>query len=313
MKLVFWGSSGFSIPSLELLYRSHTIAAVVTNPDKPAGRHGELHQTPVKQFASDHGIPCLQPASLKDGALREPLAEISPDLSVIVSYGRIIPDDLIYLPKHHSVNLHASLLPKYRGASPIQSALLHGDTITGNTVQFITKELDKGDIILSEETSILPDDTCESLSEKLAASGAELLLRAVEGIDHGDIRRTPQDDSLATFCSIIKREDGYISFADETAGEIMNKYRAYYPWPGIYTDYHDEKSEKQIRVSFTKIGFNDKILGAPGTVLKAGKEGLIIGCKKNSITVETIKPAGKSEMNAAAFINGYRPVTGLLF
>ncbi|NPV00403.1 MAG: methionyl-tRNA formyltransferase [Brevinematales bacterium] len=313
MRLVFWGSSGFSVPSLELLSRSHTIAAVVTNPDKPVGRHGELHPTPVKTFAIEHGIPCLQPATLRDGALNTPLAEISPDLSVIVSYGRIIPEDLIYLPKHHSVNLHASLLPKYRGASPIQSALLHGETVTGNTVQFITKELDKGDIILREETLIQPDDTYAALSEKLAAGGAKLLLRAVEGIGNGNVSRTPQDDSLASYCSIIRREDGYIRFADETAGDIMNKFRAYFPWPGIYTDFHDEKSRKLIRVSFTKIGINDKILGAPGTVLKAGKDGLIIGCKENSISVETVKPAGKNEMNAAAFVNGYRPGIGLLF
>jgi len=305
MRIVFWGSSDFSLPSLTALYGRHQISAIVTQPDHCIGRgNKEYHRTPMKLF---------QPETLKDGALLTHLTELAPDLSVIVSYGKIIPDSLIYLPKYHTINLHASLLPKYRGASPIQYALLHGDTVTGNTVQFITKELDKGDIIVNEQIPIEPGDDYLTLTDKLGHSGAGLLLRALEQIESGNCPRIPQEHSEATYCKIIRREDGLVRFEDETAETVYGKSRAFHPWPGIFCDYVEPHSRKQIRVSFTKIAIDDKILGQKGTVLKADREGLVIGCKEKSIRVEAIKPAGKSEMSASAFINGYKPVPGKVF
>ncbi len=314
MRIIFWGSSDFSLPSLQALFEHHTIAAVVTQPDKPYGRGlKQIHQTPMKEFAVKHDIPVFQPYSLKKVDILPDLAKLDPDLSVIVSYGKILPDSYITLPRYESINLHASLLPAYRGASPIQWALLQGEKQTGNTVQFITSELDAGDIIGAEKLNIYELDDFFSLSERLARSGADLLLRCVTEIANKTALRVHQDHNQATYSRIIHKNDGQVDFSTETAQEIWNKYRAFISWPGLNGIYHDLDHSHELPVSFTKIMRDDTISGVPGTIIQADKLGLKIACRQGGIQILEIKPAGKKEMDYKAFMNGHKPRVGQHF
>lgn len=316
MNLVFWGSSDFSIPSLELVYQKHNVLAVVTNPDACCGRGlKDIVSTPVKKFAIEKSIPVLQPCNLKDKEFIDNLFSFNADIYVIVSYGMIIPEEIIFHPKHHSINLHASLLPKYRGASPIQYALLNGDEITGNTVQFITKELDKGDIIIQREVSIEPNDTYIELSKKLALDGADLLLKALQLIEKNNFKRIKQDESLASYTKIIKKENGVINFRQMTAKEIFNKYRAFKLWPTIFGYYRNSKeltTENGIKCIFTNIELTNEN-GEAGKIIQANKKGLIIATKEGSIKINNIKPENKKEMDYISFINGFKPQEGNFF
>lgn len=318
MKIVFWGSSGFSMPSLELLTEQFTVAAVVTNADAACGRGmKEVRMTPVKEFALKKGLPVLQPCDLKDENFKKDIASFGADLFAVVSYGMILPVDVFEMPRYKSVNLHASLLPAYRGASPIQTALVNGDKMTGVTVQFLAKEMDRGDVILSREEKILPEDNYQTLSEKLSRSGAAVLAESVEQIEKGAARRVPQDESKATFTRLIRKEDGKISFIDNTAEEIYNKWRGYIAWPGVYTLYNNSEAANSAAgtgVYLTEIAFFPEQNGTgPGRIVSADKKGLVVSCKSGSIGIRKVKPAGKKEMDAVSFLNGYRPIPGRYF
>lgn len=317
MRIVFWGSSDFSMPCLEALAAHHEVAAVVTNLDKPFGRgQKEIHRTPVKLFALERNIPVLQPLVLKEPAFAEELQALSPELSVIVSYGKIIPEPLLYVPKHSSVNVHASLLPRYRGASPIQAALEAGDTVTGNTVQFVTRAMDKGDVILESRMDILPEDDYLTLWPKLARDGAELLLQAVELIGNGKAMRKPQNEADATYCRLIEKENGLVSFESLTAREIVNRLRAFKHWPGVYTE-RDCMVNGECKLSavfLTEVEAQDAVdAGKPGEVLQADKRGLIVRCREGALKILRLKPAGKKDIDYMSYINGYRPETGKPF
>ncbi|MGC8765821.1 MAG: methionyl-tRNA formyltransferase [Brevinematia bacterium] len=317
MKVVFWGSSDFSVPSLEKLYEKHKVLAVVTNPDTLYGRGmKEVKFTPVKEFALKHNIDVIQPVSLKDRDFQEKLFSYDAEIYVVVSYGMIIPENIIYHPRYKSINLHASLLPKYRGASPIHHALINGDKITGNSIQFITKELDKGDILLQSRVEIGSDETYSELSERLAIDGADLLIKAIGIISTGNFRTTPQDENLASYTHIIKKEDGKINFVDFGAEEIYNRWRAFKKWPGIFTYYKNSKerdvSTEGIKTILTEVKAFD-ISGEKGRILKADRSGFVVACKKGCIQIERIKPENKNEMDFLSFINGYRPVAGNFF
>lgn len=314
MRLLFWGSSDFSLPSLEALYRRYEIAAIITQPDKPFGRGlRQIHKTPMKLFAEERGIPVFQPSSLKKQDILADLQALQPDLSVIVSYGKILPDSYISLPRYHSINLHASLLPAYRGASPIQWALLHGDSITGNSVQFITSELDAGDLIGSQTMPIREDDDYFSLSDRLARSGADLLLQCVHEIDNKTAISIRQDAGHATYSRIIHKNDGLVYFQEETARQIWNRYRAFMAWPGIGTVYHDLEHGHELPVSFTKIRIDDTISGIAGTVVQADKQAFRVAAVDGGVEILEIKPAGKKVMDYRSFINGYKPRVGQHF
>ncbi len=311
MRIVFWGSSDYSLPSLLSLAEHHEICGIVTQPDKPFGRGmKQLHQTPMKQYALQHSIPVLQPVRMKDPELHSALQALEADLFVIVSYGRILPDAIIDMPRYKTINLHASLLPRYRGASPIQWALLNGDEETGNSIQYITAELDAGDIIYYSKVPIHNEDNFVTLSDKLARDGAAIMVKAVDAIAKGKDKRHPQDHSKATFSRIIHKDDALINFELDASRGIWNKYRAFFVWPGIKCTYHDRKNGHEHPVSFTKIQHDDTIQGAPGTILQADKKGLKIACAQGGISVLNIKPAGKKEMDYLAFINGYKPEAG---
>jgi methionyl-tRNA formyltransferase len=321
MNIVFWGSSDFSMPSLERIAAAHTVSAVVTNEDAACGRGmKELKTTPVKKFALDKNIPVLQPCDLKDEKFREELAAIGADLFVVVSYGKILPVSVLEMPRLRSVNLHASLLPKYRGASPIQTALVNGDAVTGVTVQYMSKEMDRGDVLTGRELKVLPEDNYRTLSEKLSVLGAETLLETIRTIGSGTAAAKPQAESEATYSKLIRKEDGKISFIDNTASDIYNKWRGYYVWPGVFTVYCNAEKEPESRGPENLVYLTELVLeGDPeekkeaGKILRADKQGLVVGCKKGSIGIRKIKPSGKKEMDTVSFVNGYRPAVGRYF
>jgi len=314
MKIVFWGSSDFSLSPLVQLSEMAKIVAVVTQPDKRFGRGmKKIHQTPVKLFALEHGISVFQPVSLKTESIYNDLLALSADLFVVVSYGKILPDIYLNMTPHGAINLHASLLPVYRGASPVQTALLNGDSETGNTIQVISPKLDTGDILFQSRVAIGPEETAPELFDKLSKDGAMLLCKAVRAIEKGKITLRPQNEAEAVNCKVIKKCDGNIDFRRETAVKIFNKYRAFYLWPGIRSDFYDHEKQIKHPVSFTKIAINDKISGVPGLILRADKKAFVVACKEAAISILKIKPAGKHEMDFHGFINGYKPKAGQSF
>lgn len=237
MTLIFCGTPQFAVPTLERLRADNfTIELVVTNPDEPSGRRHELTPPPVKVASERAGLRVYQPAKLKDPATVEFLSKFRPDAIVVVAYGHIIPKWMIDLPKHGCINLHGSLLPKYRGAAPIQWALIRGESVTGVTTMKIDPGLDTGDILLKREVIIRDEDTTETLFETLSVLGAELMVETLRGIERGDLQPQPQDNSLATLAPMLKKEDGRIDWKLR-AEEVWGRVRGLRPWPGAYTTF----------------------------------------------------------------------------
>jgi methionyl-tRNA formyltransferase len=238
LNLVFCGTPEFAVPTLEKLVESGlAVRLVLTQPDRPKGRGLEVVASPVKQSALRLGLSLYQPDKIKNSEeLRAKLEQINPDAIIVVGYGRIIPKWMLDLPRFGNINLHASLLPKYRGAAPIQWAIANGETVTGVTTMRINEGLDTGDILLQQELAIANDDTSESLSPKLAAIGAGLMIETLHGLKAGTIHPRQQDDELATLAPILKKEDGRIDFS-RSAQEIHNRFRGFQPWPGAFTTF----------------------------------------------------------------------------
>ncbi|OMH39836.1 methionyl-tRNA formyltransferase [Desulfurobacterium indicum] len=305
LNIVFMGTPDFAVPSLEKLIENEAfnVSLVVTQPDKPAGRGRKLKSPPVKLVAEKYGIPVLQPERVKENEkLFEKLKEIAPDFIVVAAYGKILPKELLEIPKIAPVNVHASLLPKYRGASPIQSALLNGEDKTGVTIMRITEKLDSGDIYIQEETPISIDDTAQTLHDRLAVMGGSLLVRALPLIASGKLKPVPQNDSEATYCAQIKKEDGKIDWRD-TAENIFNKVRAFTPWPSAFTHFNG----KLLKITKTlPVEGQDK----PGIVVDIDREGFYVGTGEGLLKILMVKPEGKREMSAGDFVRGYRLKTG---
>src|SRR5271166_369196 len=238
MLFVFCGTPQFAVPTLERLVEAgHSVPLVVTQPDRPRGRGMEVAVSPVKEAAIRLDIGVVQPAAIKNNAeFRDQLAQIRPDAIIVVGYGRIIPQWMIDLPRLGNLNLHASLLPKYRGAAPIQWAIASGESVTGVTTMRIDGGLDTGDILLQRELPIGAEDTAETLGPKLASIGAELMVETLRGLATGQVRPTPQDHSQATLAPILKKEDGRMAFA-RTANDLFNRLRGFQPWPGAFTTF----------------------------------------------------------------------------
>jgi methionyl-tRNA formyltransferase len=297
----------FAVPPLEALARAgHEIRLVVTQPDRPKGRGMELALSPVKQKALELGLSIAQPEKIKNNSeFRAQLEALAPECIAIVGYGRIVPRWMLDLPKHGNINLHASLLPKYRGAAPIQWAIASGETVTGNTTMRIDEGLDTGDILLQRELPILAEDTSVTLGPRLAAMGAELLVETLAALAEDRLRSTPQDDARATLAPILTREDGRIDFARDTAQTIRNRHRGFQPWPGGFTTFRG----KQLTLHAISV-----YPGAPG--LPAGEvaiagERLLVGCgAASSIAIDELQLEGKRRMQAREFINGYQPKAG---
>jgi methionyl-tRNA formyltransferase len=309
MRLVFCGTPRFAVPTLEKLVEAgHSVPLVVTQPDRP-GRRMEVADTPVKEAAKRLGIDVLQPAAIKNNAeFRDQLAAIAPDAIIVVGYGRIIPQWMIDLPGLGNLNLHASLLPKYRGAAPIQWAIASGESVIGVTTMRIDAGLDTGDILMQRETPIASDDTAVTLVPKLASVGADLMVETLRGIESGQISPIPQNDSQATLAPILTKEDGRMDFA-RSAKDLFNRIRGFQPWPGAYTSFKG----KTVQVHRAAPSENSAAL-SPGHILVEGTR-LFVGCGKNknadtTLELIEIQPEGKRRMSAQEFISGYRPQSG---
>jgi len=310
MILVFCGTPRFAVPTLEKLVEAgHSVPLVVTQPDRPRGRGMEVAVSPVKDAAIRLGIAVLQPSTIKNNAeFRDQLVAIGPDAIIVVGYGRIIPQWMIDLPRLGNLNLHASLLPKYRGAAPIQWAIANGESVTGVTTMRIDAGLDTGDILMQREIPIGPEDTAETLGPKLASFGADLMVETLRGLDNGQVRPTPQDHSQATLAPILKKEDGRMDFT-RTANDLFNRLHGFQPWPGAFTIFRG----KTLQVHRAQ-PLQHAVQLMPGEVAVEGAR-LFVGCGKNkdadtTLELVEIQLEGKRRMSAQEFINGYRPKSG---
>jgi len=304
LSLVFCGTPRFAVPVLDRLAAAgFRIHLVVTQPDRPKGRGLELIHSPVKERALQLELPLSQPEAIKNNAeFRAQLAALKPDAIIVVGYGRIIPQWMLDLPPLGNINLHASLLPKYRGAAPIQWAIARGESVTGVTTMKIDAGLDTGDILLQQELPIAPDDTAETLAPKLAASGADLMVATLESLQSGTIHPRPQDDSQATLAPILKKEDGLIDFS-RPATDIRNRLRGFQPWPGAYSKFRGKNLQVWQAVMI------DQAL--PSAELKVDGEHLFVGCGDNTaLDLLQVQLEGKKRTSAADFIRGYRPAPG---
>jgi methionyl-tRNA formyltransferase len=299
VRLVFCGTPQFAIPALEQLLGSHhSVELVLTQPDRIKGRESEPSPPPVKQLAIRHRVPVLQPEKIKNNLeLRAQLETIQPDAIIVVAYGRIIPDWMLALPRWGNINLHASLLPKYRGAAPIQWAVANGETITGATTMRIDQGLDTGDMLLQRTLSIAPDQTAEDLFPLLAQSGAGLLLETLEGLEAGTVSPVPQDHSRATLAPILQREDALVDF-NRAAGEIYNRWRGFQPWPGAYTFFRGKK------LTLHRLRPAGSTYLSPAE-LTVDHDRLFVGAGNNTLLeLQEVQLEGKKRLPVADFLRG---------
>ena len=304
MKLVFCGTPQFAVPTLEALIQAHEIALVVTQPDRPRGRGLELAPPPVKQTAQKHAVPIEQPDKIKNNSeFRALLESIAASAIVVVGYGRIIPPWMLTLPKYGNINLHGSLLPKYRGAAPIQWAIADGERVSGATTMLLNEGLDTGDILLQRELSIEPDDTAITYGRSLAEVGADLMIETLSGLEKGTIAPRPQDHSRASLAPILKKEDGKADFS-LPAEMIYNRLRGFQPWPGCFTSF---RGKKLAIVASTPI---QEVRNIPSGELLVGEDRLLVGCRESALALIEVQPEGKRKMSIGDFIRGYRPHVG---
>jgi methionyl-tRNA formyltransferase len=304
LNLVFCGTPRFAVPTLcRVVEAGLRVHLVITQPDRPKGRGLEIVSSPVKERALQLGLPVVQPESIKNNKdFQSQLDATKPDAILVVGYGRIIPQWMLDLPPVGNINLHASLLPKYRGAAPIQWAIARGETVTGVTTMRIDAGLDTGDILLQEEVSIAPDDTAETLAPKLAAVGAELTVATLRGLQAGSVHARRQDPAHATLAPILKKEDGLINFS-RPATETLNRMRGFQPWPGAYTKFRG----KNLQV--WKATLAERALQPSD--LKAESEHLFVGCGgSTAIELLELQLEGKKRTSSADFLRGYRPLPG---
>lgn len=302
--LVFCGTPRFAVPTLEaLVHTGFPVRLVVTQPDKPRGRGLALAPSPVKQSALALDLPVMQPETIKNNdEFRTQLTVLKPDAIIVVGYGRIIPQWMIDLPTLGNINLHASLLPKYRGAAPIQWAIARGESTTGVTTMRIDAGLDTGDILLQKEIPIQPTDSAETVAPALAALGANLMVETLRGLQTGTIRPRPQDDEKATLAPILKKEDGRIDFG-RTAQEICNRLRGFQPWPGAFTALRGRN------LHVWNAAASERFV-PPGELL-VDRDLLFVGCGGGTaLALLEVQPEGKKHMAVRDFVHGYRPQTG---
>ena len=305
MKLAFCGTPQFAVPTLEaLIAAGHHVALVLSQPDRPVGRAAEVHATPVKRAAQAHGIPVLQPEKLKNNEdLRAQLTALAPDAIIVVAYGRIIPQWMLDLPRFGCINGHGSLLPRWRGAAPIQWAIASGDTETGVTTMLLNAGLDTGPMLLKRSVAITPQTTAPDLFETLSVLGAELMVATLAGLATGTITPEPQDDSLATLAPILTREDARIDFT-RTASEIDQRFRGFQPWPGAFTTLRGKK----LIVHAMRVAENVRM--SPGTLLLQGEHMLVACGNGSAIVLDAVQMEGKKRMPAGEFMRGFQLVSG---
>ena len=308
MRIVFLGSGGLGRAVLAALLDEgvHDVVSVVSRPDRPAGRHRRLRECPVKELARRRGLPVLECDSLRAEDIVARLRELRPDVMVTADFGIFIPPEVLELPPRGVINVHPSLLPKYRGAAPVQWAIAKGEKTSGVSVLFVTEEMDAGDIILQESVSIGPDETAPELMGRLEVLGAELLLRALHGLEKGKVAVHAQKSSEATFAPRLKKEDGLINWSLEAAA-IHNRIRGFQPWPGCYTSVPGLHGG-MLHVRRSRVEENGG--GRPGEVIEIGRDGPLLGTGRGGLRVLAVQPPGKPVMSAAAFLCGHRVSVG---
>jgi methionyl-tRNA formyltransferase len=309
MNIIFMGSPEFAVPSLEALHASsHQIAAVVTQPDRPSGRKLQVEPSPVKVAAHALGIPVFQPVTTKTPQFLDEIRSFEPDVLIVVAYGEILRPALLGIPQKGAVNLHASLLPKYRGAAPIPWAILNGETVTGVTTMLMDAGMDSGPMLLQERCSIHPGDTTESLSKKLASIGAPLLKKTIDSLEKGDLEAREQDLTAVTYAPKLKKTDGWIDWT-RPADWISRQIRAFHPWPGTFTRLNDQQVKFRLANPVA-----EKTDLAPGTIVAADKRGVLVACGGRTVLhVLDVQPESRPRMTAADFVHGYRIEAGKKF
>jgi methionyl-tRNA formyltransferase len=308
IRAIFMGSPAFALlPLKSLVSNGYEIVAVYTQADKRGGRGQQPLPSPVKQYAVEHNLTVRQPTSFRDGKEVAFIARLQPDIIVVSAYGKILPDELLTIPKHRCINIHPSLLPQYRGPSPVAAAILKGDTTAGVTIMLIEKRVDSGPILSQEEAPVFDDDTTASLSGRLLTVGADLLVRTIPAWVSGQIQPVRQDDERASYTRMAVKADGKLNF-NEPAVQLCRKIRAYYPWPGCYVDWKG----KRLRI-VKAVPIADQGTGRAGGVIalhnnEAAK--IFVRTGDGLLGLVTLQPEGKREMAAADFIAGHRDFIG---
>lgn len=323
LRIVFMGTPEFAVPSLKALTElGENVVAIVTQPDKPKGRGKHLTPPPVKEFALKYNIPVLQSEKIRDQAAITGIRDLKPDIIVVIAYGKILPKAVLDIPLIGCINVHASLLPKYRGAAPINWAIINGEKETGVTTMLLDEGMDTGDMLLTERLEIGDDDTASSLHDRLKYVGADLLIKTIKGIKSETIRPIPQDDSQATYAPMLKKEDGRIDWTMK-AEEIRNFIRGLNPWPGAYTRWDGKqikifKAEVETGVrpapaSSKQGGQRAGVKEEPGTVINISTKGIFVATGRNTLLITELQPENKNRMIASEFIKGYKIGKGQIF
>ena len=301
MNIVFMGTPEFALPTLEKIHNSsHSILSVITQPDRPKGRGQKQVDSPIKKFALENNLPLLQPATVNTKEFIASLLENRPDYIIVVAFGQILSETLLKVPKQFCINLHSSLLPKYRGAAPINRAILNGETRSGVTTMIMDKGMDTGDILLVDETPIEQNDDAQSLHDKLSEQGGKLVLETLSRLQKNDLLPTPQNSDLASYAPKLKKEESLIDWKID-AENIFNKIRGLSPWPGTHTLYNGK------RLAILK---GEIVLGEssdhPGHVERITDTGIEVGTGKNRLKITELKLEGKKAMPVKSFLSGYK-------
>lgn len=301
LRAVFMGTAPFALPTVRALRDAEEVIAVVTQPDRPRGRGREVAPPPVKEFALTLGLPILQPERVKEPSFIAQLEGLRPDVIVVAAFGQILPPAVLDVPRLGCVNVHPSLLPKYRGAAPINWAIINGESKTGVTTYLMDEGMDTGAVLLVREVEIGADETAQELGERLAHVGGDLVVEAVRGLKQGILHPVPQDAKGASYAPLLKKADGLIQWEEE-AGRIRNRIRGMVPWPGAYTVWGD----KRIKVFRAKAGNGT---GAPGEIISLGG-GFEVACGKGSLLIEEVQMEGGKRMGWEEFTRGHRLTQG---
>lgn len=298
MKIIFAGTPQFAASALAALLKEHQVVAVLTQPDRPSGRGMQLTASPVKQLAVQHGLPVMQPATLKNEEAQKEIATLDADVMVVAAYGLILPQAVLQMPKHGCLNIHASLLPRWRGAAPIQRAILAGDAETGVTIMQMDAGLDTGDMLLKKVCQIAADETADTLHDRLAELGAQGIIEALRDLECGKLQAVKQDAQLATYAAKLTKAEAQLDWG-RSAAELERAVRGYFPFPVANTAY----GETQIKI--LKAARCDGEPAAPGTVLAIDKEAIHVACGSGALALKVLQKPGGKALPAAQFLQGF--------
>lgn len=307
MRVIFMGTPDFAVPSLEALLTKHEVVLVVTQPDKPKGRGKKMVPTPVKACALEHGIPVLQPEKVKEPEFVEQLRSYEPDLIAVTAFGQILSEPILEMPKYGCINVHGSLLPKYRGAAPMQWSIIDGEKVTGITTMYMAKGLDSGDMLLKAEVEITDEDTFATIHDKMAVTGANLLLDTLDQLEAGTLERIPQDHDAATYAPMITKETGHIDWS-KNRQDIINLIRALNPVPAAYTIYEEEVL-KIFGAVISDVQADD---AANGEIVAVVKKGFVVKCGDGCLLITEVQARGGKRMMTDAYLRGHAVKEGIL-